>query len=360
MRYIFLFCLLPILSFAQRNRQEKIIIIKNYDTTILESDVQPMDSLIEWNVKSIYRTDKEFNRFPTGFRLDVIIDSIFGDLDETNRAYKEENRQRTNPQEGKRVIIIEKEIHGYPEHQKHIIEEDIITEQRLKNLLQKEKRTFDIRGERDFFSDENAHWAGFSIGINGFLNPQGGVATEPDLAFLELDYAKSQSVQLNFWEKRFPLIDAFLGITTGLGFQWNRYELQKNVDLFSNADSLYALANAINHYRTNVLNATFLQFPLLLDFNAKAEQEKHLLFSLGIIGGLRLGSNWKTKWESDGHWNKTKTINDFNLNALSANAYAQIGYGKVGVFLQYGLNDVFRQGKGPELRPVSAGIKIHF
>lgn len=82
MRYIFLFCLLPILSFAQRNRQEKIIIIKNYDTTILESDVQPMDSLIEWNVKSIYRTDKEFNRFPTGFRLDVIIDSIFGDLDD--------------------------------------------------------------------------------------------------------------------------------------------------------------------------------------------------------------------------------------------------------------------------------------
>ena len=55
MRLLVLLVLLPFAAVSQVPSQKKIIIITNKDTTILESDLDQVDSLIEWNMKSMYR-----------------------------------------------------------------------------------------------------------------------------------------------------------------------------------------------------------------------------------------------------------------------------------------------------------------
>jgi hypothetical protein len=258
----------------------------------------------------------------------------------------------------KRIVVIEKEISGGKDNRKIIIDEDV-TERGARN-------NDDDWGDNNEDSDgviyggEHASWAGFGLGLNSFMNSSDRFVTEADAPFLMLDYAKSINFQFNVWEKRFPIYKEYVGVTTGLGFQWNRYGLEKNLDIASNADSIYAVNNTAFNYNKNVLRSTYLQIPLLLEFNTNKDESKNWHLSLGVVGGVRIASSWKTKWEEDGKPLKAKTKDDFNFNSLSANAYAQIGYGNLGLFVQYGLTDVFRLGKGPELSPVSGGVIFNF
>ena len=347
-------------AFAQNITQKKIIIITNEDTTILETDEKNLDSLVEWKMKSIFRIGNEIDQFPQDIDVEVYIDSIFGDINQTKKKIKIDNEERTETNEDKRVIIIEKDFNNDADRKKSIIEEKIMEEDDRDFSFNRKNKHFEIPDRDDFLGEEFAHWAGLSIGINGFLNDEGHIASDQDASFLALDYAKSFNFQFNVLEKRFPILKEYIGITTGIGLNWNRFGLQNNVDLLSNADSIYAIVNSVNNYRTNVLNATFLQFPLLLEFNTNSNPDKNWHLSVGMVGGIRIGANWKTKWETDGKPQKSKTNDDYHLNALSANAYAQFGYGNVGLFIQYGLTNVFSQNKGPNLSPFSAGLKIGF
>jgi hypothetical protein len=292
-------------------------------------------------------------------RVEVFIDSVFNGMDRSVLIMEEPADTMRVKMGNKCIVVIEKEISGGKDNRKIIIDEDV-TERGGRN----NNDEFDNNMYRDsdgvIYGGEHASWAGFGLGLNSFMNSSDRFVTEADAPFLMLDYAKSINFQFNVWEKRFPIYKEYVGVTTGLGFQWNRYGLEKNVDIASNADSIYAVNNTTVNYNKNVLRSTYLQIPLLLEFNSNKDGSKNWHLSFGVVGGVRIASSWKTKWEEDGKPLKAKTKDDFNFNSLSANAYAQIGYGNVGLFVQYGLTDVFRPGKGPELSPVSGGIMFNF
>ncbi|MFN5636838.1 MAG: outer membrane beta-barrel protein [Flavobacteriales bacterium] len=360
MRLVILLVLLPFAAVSQAPSQKKIIIITNKDTTILESDIDQVDSLIEWNMKSIYRMGNALGEFPSEFQVEVFIDSVFKEV-ETAKGFKEKNHEGNSVRNGEnRTIRIEKHFDQKQNNPNPTIEEEVIIERSPKIMLNPLNKEIDFLDRSDLFKEKKAHWAGFTVGLNGLLNADGRLAKEADAPFLVLDYAKSFSFQLNFWEKRVPIFKDFIGVTSGIGVLWNRFEMQKNIDLFSNMDSIYATVNTLNNYRTNALNITFLQIPLLLEVNTHTNPDKNWNLALGVVGGMRIGANWKTKWEVDASLQKAKSKDDFNLNALLANAYAQVGYGNVGLFFQYGLTDVFQKNKGPELRSFTAGLKLHF
>jgi hypothetical protein len=56
-----------------------------------------------------------------------------------------------------------------------------------------------------FASSDYAHYAGFGIGVNGFMNANDRIALKEDAPFLELDFAKSLNFQFNVLEKRFAI-----------------------------------------------------------------------------------------------------------------------------------------------------------
>ena len=350
-----LFC--TALTFGQTLESHKIIIINNGDTTVISSDPNSIDSLIEFNMKSMYGIGNDMERVFQDVQVEVFIDSIINQ----SAFLREEPADTVRVKMGnKRIVVIEKDKKGDKSQRKIIIDEDV--SERNDQIHREEDKDYGLKDDKDegFFKNQHASWAGFGIGLNSFMNSNDRFFSESDAPFLVLDYAKSVNVQFNVWDKRFPIYQEFIGVTTGLGFQWNRYGLEKNVDISANADSIYAMNNVAVNYTKNVLRSTYLQIPLLLEFNSNKSEHKNWHLSLGVVGGVRIASSWKTKWEDDGKPLKAKTKDDFNFNSLSANAYAQIGYGNVGLFVQYGLLDVFRPGKGPALSPISGGICFNF
>jgi hypothetical protein len=216
--------------------------------------------------------------------------------------------------------------------------------------------------EDDEKGDRNGegHWAGFGINTNGFLNADGKIATGSDAGFLELDHARSIGFNFNLVEKRFPIFREYVGLTTGLGIQWNRFALKNNVDVMVSADSTYGVENTTVDFKKNVLRSTYLQIPLLLEITTNKDNDKAWHISAGVVGGIRIGSSLKTKWEDAGKTNKDKVISNYNFNPFDAHATAIIGYGDINLYVNYGLTQVFEKDKGPNFSPVSAGILFNF
>ena len=218
------------------------------------------------------------------------------------------------------------------------------------------------RGDDDERGDRNGegHWAGFGINTNGFLNADGKIATGDAAGFLELDHARSIGFNFNLVEKRFPIFREYVGLTTGLGIQWNRFALKNNVDVMVSADSTYGVENTTVDYKKNVLRSTYLQIPLLLEITTNKDNDKAWHISAGVVGGIRIGSSLETKWEDAGKTNKDRVKSNYNLNPFEAQATAIVGYGDISLYVNYGLTQVFEKDKGPNYAPVSAGILVNF
>jgi hypothetical protein len=206
----------------------------------------------------------------------------------------------------------------------------------------------------------NAVWSGFGLTANGFLNAQDQLLSGSELGFLELDPARSIGVQLNLFEKRFPIIKGYLGITTGLGIQWNRFALKGNYDITSINDTIFGTMNASVDYSKNTLSSAYLQAPLLLQINTNKNPNESWTLSAGVVGGIRIGGLHKTKWENNGNENKDKTKDDFNFKPFQASLMALVGYGQWNLYMTYNLTDVFNEGSALSMRGVNAGILLSF
>jgi hypothetical protein len=68
----------------------------------------------------------------------------------------------------------------------------------------------------------------------------------------------------------------------------------------------------------------------------------------------------KTRLERDAVGNRNynlKVKDRKNFNNLRLAGYARIGYGNMGLFFQYQLNDFIKEGQGPnQIRPFQLGI----
>jgi hypothetical protein len=365
------FLLSGLALFAQQNETKKIVKIQGNDTTIImiNGRLDQMDSVLTEQMKKIYITDSSLAR------VDVFLDStIFGDF--SNDGSSDSTQIRIG---NMKIVILEsrdvtdldqlKALEGeQPKGQrKIIIDERVIIENDNERIVLndgKDSYTF----EKDFGNDckdaettgdGNAIWSGFGINANGFINTNNEIASTTELSFLTLDPAKSIGFQLNFAEKRFPIIKDYLGVVTGLGFQWNRYSMKGDYDFNVVNDTLVANATGIN-YTKNTLSSTYLQAPLLLQISTNKNPNKAWNISAGIVGGIRVDARQIQKWEADDKKNKDKTKDDFQFNPFQASLMATIGYGDWSLYATYGLSDVFNEGSAPKVRGVNAGILLSF
>lgn len=206
--------------------------------------------------------------------------------------------------------------------------------------------------------DEFGHWAGFSLGVNGLLTYDNKLEMGPNAQFLELDYARSVTANLNLVEKRMPIIKRHLAFTTGIGFQWNRYGIKNNYDITYNNDSIYGVMNTTRTYDKNVLKATYIQVPLLLEVSLGKNADESFHIGAGVLGGYKLGSRLKQRWEENGDDHKSKIRGSYHFNPFQAYLVAEIGYGGFTLFMNYGLSRVFTKGEGPQLYPVTVGLRF--
>ena len=359
--------------FAQQNETKKIVKIQGNDTTIImiNGRIDQMDSMLTEEMKNIYINDS------------TILESRIVDvrIDTTILRSSENGADTTQIRIGNmKIVILESKDHkdldqlkGLEgamfgnEQRKIIIDERVIIEgdqdrMSLKNgpeIYSFEEDTDNECCGTEQSGDGNAIWEGLGINANGFVNMNNKIASATELGFLELDPAKSIGLQVNLAEKRFPIIKDYLGVVTGLGFQWNRYSLKGAYDVSVVNDTLVGLATGLN-YTKNVLSSTYLQAPLLLQISTSKNPEKAWNISAGIVGGIRLDARQEQKWEADGKKNKDKTKDDFEFNPFQASLMATVGYGDWSLYMTYGLTDVFNEGSAPKVRGVNAGILLSF
>jgi hypothetical protein len=214
----------------------------------------------------------------------------------------------------------------------------------------------------------NGHWAGFQMGVNGYLDKNKNLNVPDNYEFLDLNYAKSLNYQLNLFEQNINLANQHFGLITGLGFQWTIYCLSKDVILVADSMPIYGYhaseGDEFNppypdrQYEKSKLRLTYLTVPVLFEYQTnRFSKTNSFHVTGGVVGGWAFNIRSKAVWE-DGGKQKRKVHDDYGIQPFRWDAYAGIGWGKINLFATYSLNPLFRENHGPELYPFTLGLTI--
>lgn len=189
------------------------------------------------------------------------------------------------------------------------------------------------------------------LGVSSYLfDNQFNLPSE--LGHLEQEYLGSTNVNLHFLRYRLPLIKGHVYIENGLSAAWNQYKFASNFDITPEVDE-HTITALEGDYRKNKLKTTSIEMPLLLTIVPGNKQSQYL--SVGAYGGFLLTAKQKLV---DASGDKTIIKDDFNLNKVYYGVEGRIGLGPVSFYAKYSLKNLFQDGEGPELTPVSVGITL--
>ena len=207
--------------------------------------------------------------------------------------------------------------------------------------------------------DDFHHWSGFGIGVNGWLS-NGNIAMPIGQEYMRLNYGKSLNFQLNPFEKDIHIYKDYINLVTGIGFEWNQYEFSNKTRLNPDSSYTYGVIDSTNtfSYKKNRLKSTFVNVPVLLEFNTNKDPKKAFHIAFGVIGGYKLGSRTRQIGTQNGQEIRIIKKDDYNLNPFRVNAHASIGYHNFTLYADYALTPLFENGKGPELSPFTIGVKL--
>jgi hypothetical protein len=199
-------------------------------------------------------------------------------------------------------------------------------------------------------------WTGIDFGINGW-GKELNRSLSPGDKTLDLDYTRSFVCNVNPISHSFRLYKNYIALTTGLGFTFHRFMFDNNLNIANVNDQLYFIPSTIG-YKKNMLKASYLTVPLMLQFVTHKNENKAFHFAFGAVAGWRMGARTKQVWDNEGSTIRTVVKDSYEMNPFRCNATVRVGYGKFNLFAEYGLTEIFRSGKGPQLSPFSAGITL--
>lgn len=144
----------------------------------------------------------------------------------------------------------------------------------------------------------------------------------------------------------------------GFGLGFSSQNVHSNTFPTYSPDGSHTFLSPISgNYDLNKLSCNFLDAALELRFRTNEnEREKRFKVSLGMKGGYLVQSH--TKYEDSN--GKIKTYDIKNLSKFQFGTTARIAYGNWGLSGYYSLVNLFKDGKGPEVVPVSMGISLAF
>lgn len=226
-------------------------------------------------------------------------------------------------------------------------------------IINKDKDSDSTSTSRKKNRDDFHHWGGFGMGVNGWLS-NGSFGLPANQSYMDLNYGKSLNFQLNPWEKDIHIYKNYVNLVIGVGFEWSQYEFSNKTKLNADSSYTYGVIDSTNtlSYKKNRFKTTFVNVPVLFEFNTHKNPKKAFHIAIGAIGGYKLGSRTRQVVELNGNTIRYIKKDDYNLNPFRVNAHASIGYHNFTVYADYALNPLFENGKGPELYPFTIGVKL--
>lgn len=230
----------------------------------------------------------------------------------------------------------------------------------------------------------NGHWGGVELGIGGYVNNQGDAVLPAKYSFMDLQYEKSTSINVNLFEQNIPFNKSkTIGMITGLGFTFNDYRFAQPTYLPGGSSTFegYYIQNV--RVAKSKLSVYYVNVPFILEFqtgNSRPSRRFHL--GMGIVLNARFNSHTKLYFQernkqyfledpvthevSANYYttpdredrNIVKTRGSFNLNPFLVNGTLRFGFGNLNLFANVALTPMFQAQKGPELYQWSAGISL--
>ena len=225
---------------------------------------------------------------------------------------------------------------------------------------------FDWDADEDWYSDWDnlspfskkkkfsGHWAGFELGLNNYVNADNKTTLDDPL--FELTPEASWVFTINFIEFSIPF-SKNMGLVTGMGSTWNNYHYRNNVNVYEDPTSgiIIAEPETTLDYKKNALNLWYLTIPLIFEFQIPVAESPHRIHvGFGAVGSLKLTSKMVQKYDGS----KSKNRSDFQIPGLKYGLTARIGYRFIKLFVNYDLVPLYKDNRGPEVFPVSAGITL--
>jgi len=228
----------------------------------------------------------------------------------------------------------------------------------------------------------NGHWAGIELGWNGYVNPDFNMTFPSDEQYLNLNNARSMTVNLNPFELNLNLARNHFGLTSGLGFTFNNYYFSNSTLMIPDSSTLvaYKLVDQNGQeaeMKVNKLTVTWLTLPVLFEYQTNAKIKPNSFHvGLGVIGGVRICSYTKQSFYSrnttyylqdnngqnvgsvyvDEHPARTK--DQYHLNPFKVDATMRIGWSFLNFYATCSITQMYQKNQGPELYPWTIGITL--
>lgn len=194
----------------------------------------------------------------------------------------------------------------------------------------------------------------FDLGLNALTNKGG--ANQPKLRTFGSRY-----VNLGFnYKQRLGGRRSPLYLVGGPEFAFNNYMLEGNYKwLNTNGITTVVPETSGRQYQKTKLATSTFTVPLMFQLNLRDDHHHHTL-TLGAGGfvGYRLGSWTKLKYFEEGSTYKDKDYGSYNLTDWQYGLQGVLGYKSLTFFAKYNLNDLFRDGRGPQAQTLSFGVRI--
>ena len=195
---------------------------------------------------------------------------------------------------------------------------------------------------------EDAHWAGFGIQLLEY-----DTSKHPE-AKLKNGSSISYSLNVGDWSHTFQ--NTRLMLVSGLGFEWNRFYLSRNVGLKSIEEvAVFEPAPAGINYTSSKYLVNYLTVPLLLEY----QFSRKFYISAGIEGLYNCFSRSYVEYEDyNGKEVEKRLSKNFEIRRLNCRLRAQIGLGCVSAIATYSPISMFYDG--PDLHPYGFGVGFGF
>jgi hypothetical protein len=234
-------------------------------------------------------------------------------------------------------------------------------------------RTFDVIGNGEgtkihMSREENekprkrgnfeSSWGGFGMGVNTFHTADYSLYNGTELGeFFDINHNKSLSVNINFAEYAFSDNSNTIALVTGLGFNFMDFRFDEPITVTKEAGTGRLIPVLLDgDVSKSKLSVSYLTAPLILELATPLKYKSNrLTLGAGVIGGLNIGSHTKIKTGDT----KSKERRNFNINPVKYELTGRIGFGDIAVFANYGMTSLFKDEKGPDLRPLTIGLHLN-
>lgn len=233
------------------------------------------------------------------------------------------------------------------------------------------------RSDDDHYDNDNNDWNrhvhrrkfgrtsqsfNFELGTNNYLN-DGNFPNNNDEIYAVRPwgswYVGLSSIQRTRLSKKFFL-------EWGVGVNWYNFKFEDDNVLIQKDDNgtHFVADTRYDDYVKSKLTASYVTATLIpvVDFNDNSRKARFwdgygnsFRIGFGPYVGYRIESHSKLVYKDDGK-QKEKDHDSFYLNNIRYGLRLQMGYRAADFFFNYDLNDLFVEGKGPQLNAFSFGV----